>query len=162
MRMRFGGLHLAKSPTNCLRNHVLSLEGQNYGLNILRALKNTSGSHTEVLKKLKTCVIVGKDRQSDYLSYSVTGPIVQEALKVAKHYKCVKIPEPVLKHKEEAKAQKQIVFPTGVQSNNNGDFFLVDSGGPVSLDRTDLILQECTRLGLIVFHPTSLTLSTKL
>ena len=136
----FGGLHLAKSPTNCLRNHVLSLEGQNYGLNILRALKNTSGSHTEVLKKLKTCVIVGKDRQSDYLSYSVTGPIVQEALKVAKHYKCVKIPEPVLKHKDEAKAQKQIVFPTGVHSNTNGDFFLVDSGGSCiyGLDRSNV------------------------
>ena len=79
-------------------------------------------------KRLKTCVIVGKDRQSDYLSHSVTGPIVQEALKIAKRYKCIKVPEPVLKHKDNVKTQKQIIFPTGVQCNNTGDIFVADSG----------------------------------
>ena len=31
----FGGLHQAKSPTNCLRNYSLTLKGENYGVECL-------------------------------------------------------------------------------------------------------------------------------
>ena len=124
----FGGLHLLKASVNHLRNHVLSLNGQNYGVHILRALKNTPGQHSSVLSNLKLAVINGKDRQSDYLSYSTTGPIVQETLKLAKRYICTRVPELILSFNENAKKQPRILFPTAVQTNRNGDVFILDSG----------------------------------
>ena len=122
----FGGLHLAKSPTNFLRNNVLTFEGQNYGLHIIRALRNTPGPHSSSIANLKASVAGGKDRQSDELSYDTTGPIVQESLKEAKTYKCVRLPEPDVPYK--VKSQFRIMCPTGVQCNQNGDVFILDSG----------------------------------
>lgn len=33
------------------------------------------------------------ERHSDYVSYTTTGPIVQKSLKLAKTYKCTRVPE---------------------------------------------------------------------
>ena len=77
----FGGLHLAKSSTNFLRNNVLTLNGRNYGLHIIRALRNTPGPHSSTISNLKAAVLGGKDRQSDLTSYETTGPIVQDSLR---------------------------------------------------------------------------------
>ena len=122
----FGGLHLAKSPTNFLRNNVLTLSGQNYGLHIVRALRNTSGPHSSILANLKAAVPGGKDRHSDLLSFETTGPTVQESLKAAKTYKCARLPETTLSYK--VTNQYKIICPTGVQCNRNGDVFILDSG----------------------------------
>ena len=87
----FGGLHLAKTPTNFLRNNVLTLNGQNYGLHVIRALRNSPSLHSYIISNVKAAVVGGKDRQSDALSYDITGPLVQEILKAAKTYKCVRL-----------------------------------------------------------------------
>ena len=54
----FGGLHLSKAITNALRNHSLSLDGYNYGLHILCALKNQDGPHSSLLDLVKCDVLV--------------------------------------------------------------------------------------------------------
>ena len=92
----FGGLHILKSPTNHLRNHVLCLNGQNYGVHILRALKNTPGPHSSVISDVKVSVLNGKDRQSDANSFGTTAPLIQETLRLADTYKCTHVPEMVL------------------------------------------------------------------
>ena len=117
----YGGLHLAKSPINCLRNHVLTHNGENFGINILRSHK----SH-EILQGIKNAVFLGKDRQSDFLAYLTTSAKVQEFLKSLKWYRVVKVPEPILGYKENAKTQKNILLPTCVVANSNGDVFILD------------------------------------
>ena len=97
-------------------------------------------NHSSVLSNLKLAVINGKDRQSDYLSYATTGPIVQETLKLAKTYKCTRVPENILSFNESAKKQPKILFPTAVQANRNGDVFILDSGASCvhSVDRSSV------------------------
>ena len=47
---------------------------------------------------------------------------------IAKLYKATLIPELVLSHTENARAQKRIVMPTGLACNDNGDCFVLDAG----------------------------------
>ena len=62
----FGGLHLAKSPVNILRNHVMTYDGENFGVNILRSYKHESS----LLSTIKNAVFVGSTVQElpEYLS----------------------------------------------------------------------------------------------
>ena len=53
----FGGLHLAKSPTNFLRNNVLTLNGQNYGLHVINCvLRNSPGPYSSIISNLQAAV----------------------------------------------------------------------------------------------------------
>ena len=124
----FGGLHLAKCITNCLRNCSMTLQGCNYGVYVLRALRHLSGEHTPLIRNIKTAVIVGKDRQSDYHSWSTTDKRVQEVLSVAKTYTCTRTPEMILKYKENAKKHKKLLFPTTIVCNLNGEPIVMDPG----------------------------------
>ena len=119
----FGGLHLSKAVINCCRNHVLTFEGENFGLYILRMYKD----ECTILNNIKNAVFVGKDRQYDYLSYITTCSIVQDFLKILKFYKVVRIPELILRHTENAKTQKSIILPTPIATNTNGDVVILDS-----------------------------------
>ena len=124
----FGGLHLAKAITNCSRNCSMTLNGNNYGMHVLRAMRLTTGDHQESLQTIKTAVFVGKDRQSDYESFMSSSVPVQSSLRIAQSYTCVRTPEPVLAHVDNAKKQKKIRIPTGLACNVNGDPFILDTG----------------------------------
>ena len=50
----FGGLHLAKVIVNSLRNHVLSNREENFGVNILRCMKNENDEASKILHAVKT------------------------------------------------------------------------------------------------------------
>ena len=118
----FGGLHLAKAIVNTSRNHVLTFNGQNFGINILRAYKADTR-----LACLKNAVFVGKDRQSDYLSYMTTGQVVQHALREIGAYTVVRVPEPMLTYTENSKSQVKMRLPVAIATNLNGDVFVLDS-----------------------------------
>ena len=75
----YAGLHLAKACVNCSRNYVLSHVGENFGVNILWFLKNDKDRAAEILSTIKNTVFVGKDRQSDYLSFMTCCAVVQKA-----------------------------------------------------------------------------------
>lgn len=120
----FGGLHLAKAITNAMRNHILTHEGMNYGMNVFRAVKKQCAD----LDWVKQAVYVAKDRQSDLLSYLTSCPLVSAALKKLGLYCVQRIPEPVLTYTANAKTQKEIVYPVSVGTNRNGDIFVLDSG----------------------------------
>ena len=123
----FGMLHILKCVTNKLRNYSLSLAGENYGVHVLRAMKNDDDEAGVILRDLKTAVIVGKDRQSDYLSNMTSGKIVQEALAKKETYMLTRVPEAVLTHKDNAKKQKKMIHPVSVSCNQNGDCFILDA-----------------------------------
>ena len=122
----FGGLHLCKACINCSRNHVLSYNGQNYGVNILRQLKH---QFEELFEGIKTAIVVGKDRQSDNLSYSTCDERIQGLLKDLKTYQITRVPEDILSYTQKAKTQKDIISPIAVAANKNGDVFVLDSSG---------------------------------
>ena len=86
----FGGLHLAKAVTNAFRNHVLTFQGMNYGMNIFRAIKKQSN----LLESVKQAVFIAKDRQSDLLSFLTKCPLVQQVMKELRDYHARRIPEP--------------------------------------------------------------------
>ena len=121
----FGGLHLCKACVNCSRNHVLSFNGENYGVHVLRQLKN---QFEELFKLIKNAVIVGKDRQSDLLSYSTCDEKIQNIVEELKIYEIIRIPEEVLSYTEKAKTQKRFILPVAIAANKNGDVFVLDSG----------------------------------
>ena len=124
----FGGLYLSKGGTNCSRNFVLHLDGERFGLNILRAIKNGDDSAAEMMSTIKNAVFVAKDRQSDYLSYMTTGETVPKALSLKDNYNVIRCPEKILLNTDNAKKQKRIIFPVAIQCNVNGDVFILDSG----------------------------------
>ena len=124
----FGMLHILKAIINKTRNFSLCFRGQNYGIHILRSMKNGDDIAAEYLSKMKNAVLVGKDRQSDYLSYMTTSDTVQCALKEKGHYLLTRVPEPVLTYKDNAKKQKPFVFPVAVVCNKIGDVFVLDAG----------------------------------
>ena len=136
----FGGLHILKSPTNHLRNYALCLNGENYGVHLLRSLRHTPGPHSSVLANLKVSVINGKDRQSDLLSYETTASTAQETLSLAETYSCCRVPELVLSYTDNAQKQKRIMKPSSVQCNKNGDVFILDAGAAVvhAVDRSSV------------------------
>ena len=121
----FGGLHTCKAAVNCSRNHVLSYNGQNYGIHLIRQLKN---QFEELFKFIKNAVIVGKDRQSDLLSYSTCDEKIQTILARLKTYEVIRIPEEVLTYTDKAKTQARFVLPVAIAANKNGDIFVLDSG----------------------------------
>ena len=49
----FGGLHLGKGGTNGFRNFVLNMNGERFGLNVLRALRNGDDKAAEILLGVK-------------------------------------------------------------------------------------------------------------
>ena len=120
----FGGLHLAKSFVCTARNYVLSHDGQKFGVNILHELKQMCG----ILKSINNSVFVGRDKQSDLLNYTLIGEKVQQSLKTWNHYLITRVPEKYLTYKENAKTQKRIIMPSSIDTNRNGDVFLVDAG----------------------------------
>ena len=124
----FGGLHLLKAITNCLRNCSMTLDGMNYGVHILRSLRLIPGDHHLHLASVKASVYVGKDRQSDYLSHMTSSKAIQTGLQLANEYVCTRSPEPVLTYVDNAKKQKKINFPVGIECNTNGDQFILDTG----------------------------------
>ena len=111
----FGGLHLAKACTNSMRNHILYVQGMHYGLNIFRAVKLVS----DLLDNIKQAVFVGKDHQSDLLSFLTSCYLVQEALDKLEWYELTRVPEPVLGYTSNAKTQKDIIFPIALSTNRN-------------------------------------------
>ena len=121
----FGGLHLCKAIVNCSRNHVLTHNGDNYGVHLIRQLKN---QFEDLFKCIKNAVIVGKDRQSDLLSYSTCDEKIQDILEQLKTYEIIRIPEEVLTYTDKAKTQKRFILPVGIAANKNGDVFVLDSG----------------------------------
>ena len=126
----FGGLHLAKAVINSSRNHVLNHNGENFGVNILWFVKNDVDRASEMLSSIKNAVFVGKDRQSDYLSYMTCCPTVQNALKEKERYSLIKIPERIKTYTQNAKSQRRFILPVSVKCNMNGDIFVLDSGIP--------------------------------
>ena len=122
----FGGLHLCKACVNCSRNHVLTYDGSNYGVYLLRQLKH---QFVELFQGIKTAVLVGKDRQSDLLSFLTCGEEVQEILKQLKTYEVIRIPEDILSYTAKAKTQQRMITPISIAVNRNGDVFVLDSGG---------------------------------
>ena len=126
--MGTGGPHLGKGATNGARNLVLNLNGERCGVNILRALRNGVNEVSEILCDVKSAVFQGKDRQSDSLSYSTTGEIVQKALSKKDYYNVIRSPEQILTYVENAKKQKSIIHPVAMQCNINGDVFVLHSG----------------------------------
>ena len=124
----FGMLHILKAITNKTRNYVLSLNGENYGIHVLRAMKNKEDKAADMLRNLKNAVFVGKDRQSDYLSYMSSSQVVQDSLQEKKHYILTRSPEPILTHTDAARKQKSLIFPVDVECNRNGDAFVLDAG----------------------------------
>ena len=118
----FGGLHLCKALVNALRNHEISYGGENFGLNILICLRYLSS----LLLTLKNAVYIGKDRQSDFLSWLTVSPTVQRALLEQGSYNVQRLPERYSPHK--ATSQKKLIYPTSVVTNANGDVFILDPG----------------------------------
>ena len=129
----FGGLHICKALINPARNCVLTFNGENYGIHVLRANK----THERLIHK-KNAVFIGKDRQSDELSYSTCDKDIQDALKVIKNYHVVRVPEPLMRHHENCKSQKPFSHPVSIACNINGDVFVLDCGVPCIhvVDRT--------------------------
>ena len=82
----------------------------------------------DLLQNVKTAVFVGKDRQSDFLSYLTVSPVIQEALKKQKNYILQRIPEKYTPYKKNAATQKNIVYPADVCANKNGEVFILDAG----------------------------------
>ena len=121
----FGGLHTCKAVVNCSRNHVLSHNGQNYGVHLIRQLKN---QFEELFQVIKNAVVVGKDRQSDLLSYSTCDEKIESILQQLKTYQVIRIPEDVLTYTDKAKTQKRFILPVAIAANKNGDIFVLDSG----------------------------------
>ena len=121
----FGGLRLCKASINASRNHSLTHDGSNYGIYILRQLKN---QFEELFGGIKTSVLVGKDRQSDLLSWLTCCEAVQEILQHLKRYQIICIPKEILTYTENAKTQKRIMFPVALASNSNGDVLILDKG----------------------------------
>ena len=128
LNIGFGMLHILKAIINKTRNYSLSYQGQNYGIHILRSMKNDDDLAADYLSSMKNSVLVGKDRQSDYLSYMTTSDVVQCSLKQKGSYSLTRVPEPVLTYKDNAKKQKPFVFPVAVECNRNGDVFVLDAG----------------------------------
>ena len=122
----FNGLHLAKAIVNSLRNHVLSNGEENFGVNILRCMKNENDEASKILHAVKNSVFVGKDRQSDFLGYMTCSVNVQKALEVKKKYNLIRIPEKILYDTENVKSHKDIINPVSICSNNNEDIFILD------------------------------------
>ena len=118
----YGGLHMCKALVNCFRNNVLTLDGENYGLGILRTNKHDAAT----LSNIKSAVLIAKDRQSDLLAYMTVGSVVQEFLKKKKLYSIERVPEPFLTYTENAKTQRPITLPTSILANANGDVFVLD------------------------------------
>lgn len=114
--------------TNKLSNYILSLHGENYGIHVLCAIKNQNDKAAEILHNVKNAVLVGKDRQSDYLSYVTSSELVQKSLSEKKCYILTRSPEPVLNYVDNAKKQMPIKYPVAVLCNTNGDQFILDSG----------------------------------
>ena len=121
----FGGLHLCKACVNASRNHVLTYDGSNYGIHILRQLKH---QFDEMFQGVKTAVLVGKDRQSDLLSNRTCNDDVQGILNTLKTYEITRVPENILTYTENAKTQKRIISPIALAANKNGDVFIMDKG----------------------------------
>ena len=120
----FGGLHLGKALVCTARNYVLAYNGEHFGVHILRELKQACS----ILQTVNNAALVGRDKQSDILNYTIIGEKVQQSLKSNKEYLITRVPEKYLNYKEEAKTQNRIVMPAAVATNRNGDVFLVDSG----------------------------------
>ena len=137
----FGGLHLCKCVVNTLRCYSVSNHDENFGIYILRALRRGTDECAQELALVKNAVIEGKDRQSDLLSWMTCGPQVQKGLKLKDYYCAVRVPEPLLFYKENAKTQKVMVLPVAVSCNNNGDVFVLDKGGCCLhvFDRSDVV-----------------------
>ena len=119
----FGGLHLAKACTNAMRNHIMTHNGMNYGMNVFRAIKKIS----ETLQSIKQAVFMAKDRQSDLLSYLTSCPLVQQGLQEMEKYAVQRVPEPFLDYTKNAKTHKDIGKPISLTSNHNGDIFILDA-----------------------------------
>ena len=118
------GIPGSKALVNTLRNHVLQYDGEYFGIDILISLRWVC----ELLQTIKTAVFVGKDRQSDLLSYLTVCRVVQEALKKQKNYLVQRVPEKYMPYKKNASSQKKIVYPVDVCANVNGEVFLLDAG----------------------------------
>ena len=121
----FGGLHLCKNLINPGRNCVLTFDGENYGIHILRAYK----LHPS-LSDVKNAVFLCKDRQEDFLAWLTVNSVIQNALKVIKTYHIVRVPEPLVQHHDNCKTQKRFLHPVGLCCNKNGDIFVLDAGRP--------------------------------
>ena len=124
----FGVLHLCKSLINTIRCYSITHNGENFGLYILRALKHGNDRAAEILSNMKNAVLVGKDRQSDYLAYMTCSQLVESALVEKDVYSLIRVPEPILDYKENAKTQKPMIYPVAVQTNLNADIFVLDEG----------------------------------
>ena len=120
----FGALHLAKAFVNSIRNHVVQHNGEYFGTDILIALRNECAS----LQNIKNAVFVGKDRQSDLLSWLTVCSDVQEALSLQEFYCMQRLPEKFLPYKKKALSQKKVIYAVDVCSNANGDVFILDAG----------------------------------
>ena len=136
----FGGLHLCKAIINSTRCYSLTNEGGNFGLYILRALRHGNDKSSELLSGIKNAVFCARDRQSDYLSFMTCCPLVQEAMKEKEEYSLIRIPQKILTHTENARGQKSIIYPIVLQSNMNGDVFILDQGASCLhiFDRSDV------------------------
>ena len=77
---------------------MLTLGGQNFGVNVLRCKQNT-----DLLDMLKQAVLVAKDRQSDLLCFLSVCAMVQNALSEARYYKMPHLPEPYMNYGPNAK-----------------------------------------------------------
>ena len=137
----FGGLHLAKAVVNCTRNHMLTLGGQNYGVNVLRCIKQ----NTDLLDMLKQAVLVAKDRQSDLLCFLSVCAMVQNALSEARYYKMPCLPELYMNYGPNAKTHHPIILPTAIAHNRNGDIFILDAGSACiwAIDRSTIVQMYC-------------------
>ena len=60
----FGMLHILKAIINKTHNFSLCFHGQNYGIHILRSMKNEDDIAAEYHSKMKNAVLVGKDRHT--------------------------------------------------------------------------------------------------
>ena len=103
---------------------MLHLDGEWFGLNILRAIKNGDDSAAEMMLMTKNAVFVAKDRQSGYMT---TGETVSKALSLKDNYNVIRCPEKILSYTDNAKKQKRIIFPVAIQCNVNEDVFILDS-----------------------------------
>ena len=92
----FGGLHLCKAFVNSIRNHVVQHNGEYFGTDILIALRNQCAS----LQNIKNAVFVGKDRQSDLLSWLTVCSDVRDALSLQEDYCMQRLPEKFLPYKK--------------------------------------------------------------
>ena len=120
----FGGLHICKALVNILRNYNIQHNGEYFGTDVLIALREISAS----LQLLKNAVFVGKDRQSDLLSYLTVCGIVQEALSIQKQYCIQRVPEKYMSYKKNASSQKKIIYAVDLCTNSNGEIFILDAG----------------------------------